>query len=481
MQELLPTRWVCENVKCSSAIPILTADEVETFLSAARALNEKVAKPTSTTQRKPKPKHQPQTVSVTSNGDSPADNFNTRGRETFKKCLEKHGWQYEYTSGDNEHWRRPEKDGDGTSATLHLTEPLFYVFSTNAFPFEANRAYNFFQAYAILEHGDNLSAATKALIADGYGSNGSTQIKLPDGVAGEPASANGAKAADITSSVISGTDALDALWHSIQHGEPPKRWHSDPDPKSAINGFAMRPGVVIVIGGAPGAGKTAFLMETVYKAMKIDKEVTALFVNVEMTSSQLLERLLASQASVPLGDIIELDLTPEKTSRLEAEIEKIHEAVSRFSFAKPPYTIEAIKEMVKSLDPKIVILDYTQRLRIEKSHAGQSARDKINIIMEDSRSFANEGRCVIAVSALSRGDNGHNKSITSFRDSSEFEYGADDIWILDKFNENEKGTVLGTDSNRVLRCLKNAAGSREIYNSRLTGNFSDLRRNTVWF
>ena len=40
----------------------------------------------------------------------------------------------------NEHWQRPGKKGDGTSATLK--DGSFYVFSSNASPFEPEKSYS---------------------------------------------------------------------------------------------------------------------------------------------------------------------------------------------------------------------------------------------------------------------------------------------------------------------------------------------------
>ncbi|MFI4912363.1 MAG: DUF3987 domain-containing protein, partial [Sedimentisphaeraceae bacterium JB056] len=45
----------------------------------------------------------------------------------------------------------------------------FYVFSSNALPFDQNKGYSKFAVYSMLEHGGNNSAAIRALELDGYG------------------------------------------------------------------------------------------------------------------------------------------------------------------------------------------------------------------------------------------------------------------------------------------------------------------------
>jgi len=109
---------------------------------------------------------------VPHNADRPGDDFNNRG--DVRDVLEKHGW-VRIKGGENEYWRRPGKTS-GTSATLK--DRVFYVFSSNAAPFEPNEAYSPFAVYAILEHGGDFSAATLALSAIGFGQSES----LPTGV-----------------------------------------------------------------------------------------------------------------------------------------------------------------------------------------------------------------------------------------------------------------------------------------------------------
>jgi hypothetical protein len=65
-------------------------------------------------------------------------------------------------------WKRPGKRERGWSATTGYGHDLLYVFSTNAAPFETERVYSKFAAYAWLAHGGDYVAAGKALYAQGY-------------------------------------------------------------------------------------------------------------------------------------------------------------------------------------------------------------------------------------------------------------------------------------------------------------------------
>ena len=81
--------------------------------------------------------------------------------------LQRHGWRLSHRSGDNEHWIRPGK-AKGTSATLK--DGTFYVFTSNAAPFEPMQAYSPFAAVAMLDYHGDFEAAASALGRQGYGS-----------------------------------------------------------------------------------------------------------------------------------------------------------------------------------------------------------------------------------------------------------------------------------------------------------------------
>ena len=117
------------------------------------------------------PREEPPRVFKARAGLSPGTDFNRRGPD-WPEILD--GWTVARESGPARYWRRPGKDGVGWSATTGVChnqagEELFYVFSSNADPFEPGQCYSKFAAYAVLQHASDFSAAAKALAAQGYG------------------------------------------------------------------------------------------------------------------------------------------------------------------------------------------------------------------------------------------------------------------------------------------------------------------------
>lgn len=159
--------------------PVVTSDERNVMLECARAMDETAPPKSDSTPLSPR-------VSGSLNGSSsrPGDDFNGRGDP--REILLRHGWALE-KAGKNEHWRRPGKT-EGTSATLK--DRIFYVFSSNAAPFEPNKGYLPFSVYALLEHHGDFSAAASALAAEGYGSREPTAVvaRTEDSAADPPVS-----------------------------------------------------------------------------------------------------------------------------------------------------------------------------------------------------------------------------------------------------------------------------------------------------
>jgi hypothetical protein len=115
-------------------------------------------------------------------GDRPGDDFNRRA--SWDEVLPGKGWVVARRTGDVTHWRRPGKKPPGTSATTGKCHSavggdLLYVFSSNAQPFEPERCYSKFSAYALLYHRGDFGAAASQLAREGFGEQGAPGAKVP--------------------------------------------------------------------------------------------------------------------------------------------------------------------------------------------------------------------------------------------------------------------------------------------------------------
>jgi hypothetical protein len=139
---------------CLSTIPFISDDERTNLIRAARLLNEYVEKSEIIT-------------GIANRRSNVADEFNQEYE--IKALLEKHGWKLSHKDNYGvEHWIRPGKSA-GTSATFNYRNNLFYVFSSNAHPFQENKYYSKFAIYALLERKGKFNDTEEQLKSEGYG------------------------------------------------------------------------------------------------------------------------------------------------------------------------------------------------------------------------------------------------------------------------------------------------------------------------
>ena len=95
-------------------------------------------------------------------GEKIGDLYNQKN--DFIDILLKHGWSIIKKESDKIHFKRPGKAEKTNSATFLLEPRLFYVFSTNAFPFESECSYSPFAVYTLLEANGDFKQAVKQLL-----------------------------------------------------------------------------------------------------------------------------------------------------------------------------------------------------------------------------------------------------------------------------------------------------------------------------
>ena len=124
----------------------ITYDERKVLIDYAKSFNEVV-----------KNDYKPQQIDY---DERPGDKYakTLEAIEDMKSCLRLAGWKEESRG-----WTRPGKDS-GISATVGKVAPhVFYVFSSNASPFEGGKGYDPFQVISLLDYNGNFSDFAKVL------------------------------------------------------------------------------------------------------------------------------------------------------------------------------------------------------------------------------------------------------------------------------------------------------------------------------
>ena len=206
------------------------------------------------------------------------------------------------------------------------------------------------------------------------------------------------------------------------------------EPRYAVgDGFGeavdLAPERVVCLAARPGAGKTALAMQWTLAALEAHPELHAVVANVEMTPNQLLDRLLAHASKARLTDIRN-KCAPD----LSLGFERIAAVARRLTFLEHPFTLAGVTAAAESDAPYVLCLDYIQRFELGgDEHEGT----RISRLMSGCRDLAQQGAAVLVVSAVSRqrdssGNAGyHGLGLASGRGSSELEFGADSLFVLD--------------------------------------------------
>jgi replicative DNA helicase len=255
-------------------------------------------------------------------------------------------------------------------------------------------------------------------------------------------------------------DLLDPWRDDVLSGKPPTLY---PVGAGELAGVEIGPGLVVLIGGAPGAGKTALTMQLLIDALMITPGLKALVCNVEMSPGALLDRQLARLADTDLTLIRYRRLTAEHSESIQRGTEALESLAERLAFVRPPFDLANVARSADEFGADLLLLDYIQRIGAHGEHADR--RGAVDATMGSLRQFADAGVAIIVVAALARSKDTKGRSsysdglsLASFRETSELEYGADDAFILAP--DNGEGAA---DSRVILKHLKSRHGeARDI-------------------
>jgi replicative DNA helicase len=242
---------------------------------------------------------------------------------------------------------------------------------------------------------------------------------------------------------ITGTDALASWREDVLTGKPPVLY---PVGSGELARLEIGPGIVWLLGGAPGAGKTALSMQLLLDALRLTPTLRAVVCNIEMPPAVLLDRQLARLSGVDLSTIRHRRLTADHAGRIDQGLATLEELGERLCFVRPPFDLANVAATADAFDAGLLLLDYIQRIPPPGEHGDK--RGAVDATMNYLRQFADAGVAVIVISAVGRGRDSKGRSsyveglsLASFRESSELEFGADDALILAP-NEDADGVTL---------------------------------------
>ena len=194
---------------------------------------------------------------------------------------------------------------------------------------------------------------------------------------------------------------------------------------------------MIVIAARPAMGKTAFVL-SMARNIAVDHNQGVAIFSLEMSSVQLVKRLISSETRIPAEKLRKGDLRDDEFQQLHSRITKLATAPIYIDDT-PGISIFDLRAKCRRLkmqyDIQIVIIDYLQLMTAGNSKGGGNREQEISSISRSIKEIAKELAIpIIALSQLSRSveqRGGDKKPILSdLRESGAIEQDADIVSFI---------------------------------------------------
>ncbi len=196
----------------------------------------------------------------------------------------------------------------------------------------------------------------------------------------------------------------------------------------------LQPGDLIIVAGRPSMGKSAFAT-TIAEYVAIERKIPVAFFSIEMSNTQIIQRILCSIARVDAHKVRTGFLASSDWPKLTMAAGKISEAPLYIDDSSGVSVMELrakARRMKNRYGIQLVIVDYLQMMR--GFGRTESRQQEISQISRSLKLLAKELNVpVIAVSQLSRAvESRHDKrpQLSDLRESGSIEQDADLVLLL---------------------------------------------------
>jgi replicative DNA helicase len=196
----------------------------------------------------------------------------------------------------------------------------------------------------------------------------------------------------------------------------------------------FKPADLIILAGRPSMGKTSFAMNIVEHAA-LNQNLPVLVISLEMSRSQLVERMIGSVGRVNQTNMKTGNLTNDEWTRISEASEKLHNTNIEVQDIEAE-TIGQIRAAARRGAKKhnglsLIVIDYLQLLDGDSDDHSENRTNEIAKISRGLKLLAKEMSCpIIALSQLNRGveSRGDKRPVMSdLRDSGALEQDADTV------------------------------------------------------
>ncbi len=248
-----------------------------------------------------------------------------------------------------------------------------------------------------------------------------------------------------------------------------------------------QPSDLIILAARPGMGKTAFVL-SMARNMTVDHHKKVAVFSLEMSSIQLITRIISSETGLSSEKLRKGDLTDREWNELTSGVKEL-EKTNLFIDDTPALSVFDLRAKVRRLKSTqgldLIIIDYLQLMTVGGSKTLGNREQEISTISRSLKSIAKELTVpVIALSQLSRAVETRSASkrpqLSDLRESGAIEQDADIVSFIYRpeyysISEWEDGDP--SDNQAEIIIAKHRNGSLEDVRLRFIAElakFSDL-------
>jgi len=239
---------------------------------------------------------------------------------------------------------------------------------------------------------------------------------------------------------------------------------------------------LIIMAARPGMGKTSFVLRIARNAAIDFKKPIALF-SLEMSSVQLVQRLISAEAEIPSEKLRKGNLAGHEWAALTSKLNKLSEAPIYIDDTAGINIFELrakCRRLKMKHDIQMVVIDYLQLMTGAGDGKGGNREQEISTISRSLKAIAKELNIpVIALSQLSRAveQRGGLKKpqLSDLRESGAIEQDADMVVFLYRpeyygFDQDEDGNP--TQGVAEIIIAKHRNGALDTVKTRFVGKFA---------
>jgi len=260
---------------------------------------------------------------------------------------------------------------------------------------------------------------------------------------------------------------------------------------------------LIIIAARPSMGKTAFVL-SMARNIAVDYNHAVVFFSLEMSTVQLMMRLIIGESGISSDNIKRGNLTPDEWTHLAQSVKPL-EACKMFIDDTPALSIFEFRSKVRRLkareDIQLIIIDYLQLMTAGTSDNKGNREQEVAMISRSLKAIAKELDVpIIALSQLNRSvesrGGARRPQLSDLRESGAIEQDADIVAFIHRpkyygINELEDGTPTDGLAEIIFAKHRNGAvddvrlkfiaeqakftdWTDDVFNSLGSGNYKDV-------